>query len=362
MKICFLVPSLVAGGAEHVMSHMANFWANKSYSVSIITLNHPQETPFYPLEEGVDLIQLNLLEKGNSFQKAVLFFKQWNAIRREINIIKPNVLIAFLDITILLALTVRPFIQAKVIVSERNNPYLNETNPLLKKINHFLYRFSDQLVLQTNQIAHTFPHHLQNKIRIIPNPVLPPSHKLQDKSQEQSTHTIISMGRLKWQKGYDILIKAFAPLAKAHKEWSLVIIGEGDERHHLESLCRQEGVSEQVQLVGRRYNPYDMLKEASVFVLSSRFEGFPNALCEAMAIGLPCVATQCQFGPEEIIEHNVNGILVKVNDEIALRNALELLIESSTLRKKLGEHALKITERFALAKVMNQWELLIENT
>ncbi|MDF9801088.1 GalNAc-alpha-(1-_4)-GalNAc-alpha-(1-_3)-diNAcBac-PP-undecaprenol alpha-1,4-N-acetyl-D-galactosaminyltransferase [Catalinimonas alkaloidigena] len=362
MKICFLVPSLVAGGAEHVMSNMANFWARKNYHVTIITLNHPKEPPFYPLEKGVELIQLNFLKKDKGFQKLLLFFKQWNAIRQEISRIKPNVLIAFLDITILLALTVRPFIQAKVIVSERNNPYLNETNPLLKKINHFLYRFCDQLVLQTNQIAHSFPNHLQSKIRIIPNPVLSPPDKIQHKEQEHLTHTIVSIGRLKWQKGYDILIKAFAPLGKIHKAWSLVIIGEGDERSHLESLSEQEGVMKQVRLVGRKQNPHHILKKASIFVLSSRFEGFPNALCEAMATGLPCIATRCQFGPEEIIEHEVNGLLVKVNDEIALRNALKLLMESAALRKKLGENALEISEQFALTKIMNRWEHLIENT
>lgn len=360
MRIAFIIPTLSAGGAERVVTHMANFWAERKYQVSIITLSHPKESPFYTLSSKVELVQLDLLEEKKSFQKLFLFYKQWNAVRNEVKRIQPNVLIAFLDITIFLALAIRPFIKAKVIVSERNNPYLNETHPLLKKINHFLYQYADQLVLQTFQIAHTFSERLQNKITVIPNPVVVPEVRIENYEKGSSTYTIMSMGRLKWQKGYDILIKAFAPLAKTYKEWTLVIIGEGDERTQLETLSEKEEISEQVKLVGRKSNPHEMLKEASIFVLSSRFEGFPNALCEAMAIGLPCVATRCPFGPDEIIEHDINGLLVEANDDDALRDALASLMRSAVLRKRLGEQAQHITEQFAITKVMAQWEQLVE--
>lgn len=360
MKICFLVPSLVAGGAERVITLLANYWADKNHQVCIITLNHPKKSPFYPLSQKIELVQLNLLKDWNSIFMPLLFFQQTIAVVKAVRSKNPDSLIAFLDITIFVALLARPFIKAKVIVSERGNPYLSETNAVLKKANNFLYKYSNHIVLQTQQIARTFPAHLKKKITVISNPIIKPTQTLAAYEANNTENYLVSMGRLVKLKGYDLLIKAFASVATQNPNWTLIIIGEGEEKSQLKKLCIDYGVEEKVKFTGRLSQPAPILAQANIYVLASRYEGFPNALCEAMATGLPCIATRCQFGPEEIIEDGVNGILIEVDDEEALCKALTLLMRSPLSRKKLGEQALTITERFGLPKIAAQWEQIME--
>ncbi len=360
MKICFLIPSLVTGGAERVITHMANYWSKKGNDVTIITLDHPRNLPSYNLPKAVSLKALNLLDVKKKYLKPFLFLKQMHAVRATVNFIQPEVLIAFLDITIFIALAIKPFIRAKVIVSERSNPYLSETNFFLKKANHFLYRYTDQLVLQTQQIAQTFPDYLKEKITVIHNPVVQSAYQLSDDKYTHLGKTIVSMGRLKWLKGYDLLINAFSSVSNKYPDWSLIIIGEGEEGAKLEQLCKEKRLEEKVQFIGQVSAPEEIMKKASIYVLASRFEGFPNALCEAMAIGLSCIATRCPFGPEEIIEDKVNGLLIDVDDEHGLQQALIKLMTSSQQRKQLGEEAKKISKRLSPHNVMKQWENVID--
>jgi len=359
MKICLLIPSLVAGGAERVMTRMANHWAENSYEIHIITLDYPGSSPFYDLSPKIKLIQLGVPRQQKFFFKPFFMVRQIVSVLQTVNKIQPDALIAFLDITIFISLVIKPFISAKVIVSERNNPYLNETNPVIKHINHFLYRIADQLILQTERISASFPPRLQSKITVIPNPVPKPEVEKFAYSEKKAEYTIISVGRLKKQKGYDFLIKVFASLGTQAKMWSLVIVGEGEERGKLEQLCKDEQVEERVKFLGKQYKPEKILKEADVYILSSRFEGFPNSLCEAMSIGLPCIATRCLYGPEEIIEHGVNGLLIDVNSQKELRSAMNKLIDSAQLRQQLGEEAKKISGRLSLPNIMRQWEHVI---
>jgi glycosyltransferase involved in cell wall biosynthesis len=262
----------------------------------------------------------------------------------------------------LIALVIKPFLKAKVIVSERNNPYLNETNTIVKFLNHSLYRIADQLVLQTSAIVASFPEHLHHKITVIPNPVLKPKVEKLEYDSIKNEYNIISIGRLKKQKGYDFLIKVFASLGQLSRNWSLTILGEGEERSALESLCRSMQIETKVQLVGNHQKPEFMMKDADMYVLSSRFEGFPNSLCEAMSVGLPCIATSCPFGPSEIIEDGVNGLLVDVENEEELRLAMSKLMHSKELREHLGVEAKKISDRLSLSNVMLQWEKIVKDS
>lgn len=362
MKIAFLIPTLTSGGAERVMTYMANFWAETHHSIILFTMDNAARPPFYPLSPGVQYKPLDLKEENkNLFKKIKHTLHQVASIYKQIKEHNPDVLIAFLDITIFLSIVSTLFLKVKVIVSERNNPYLNRTNNWLQKANNLLYLFADLVVLQTKQIKETFPSYLQHKISVIPNPVSKPIYQLSEEDYARNfVHKrIVSVGRLEPQKGFNILINVFSKLIEEKPGWSLMIIGEGQERKNLEGLRDALNLTDQIKLPGRIENPLDILKDCTVFILPSYYEGFPNALCEAMSLGLPVISTRCPFGPEEIIQDQVNGLLVPVGDVDALYQSMIKLIESPGLCKCLGEHAKQITNHLNMEKVMQQWEEVI---
>lgn len=361
MKICFLIPSLVGGGAERILSYIANFWTKKGYQITIISFDHPKQEPFYELEPSIRLVRLNLGPETRFFQKITTSWQQITEVRRQLKIQKPEVVVAFLDTAIFVALIATRFLPVKVVVSERNNPYRNSTNPLRQRINNQLYFLADRIILQTRQIADTFPDSLQSKIQVIPNPVLPPSVQIKDYEEQQAFKTMVAIGRLAHQKGFDLLIHAFASLASKYSDWRLHIVGTGKELPTLQQLCVDLSVKERVVFLGQVKDIDSILYNSSFFVLSSRFEGFPNALCEAMAVGLPVIATRCPFGPEEIIQQEYDGILVPTEDSQQLSNAMHTLITDQTKYTILGTHAKEVVQRFSIDRVMQQWEAVIRS-
>lgn len=363
MKIAFLIPTVGAGGAERVITLMANFWAKKGHTVILFSLDNPANPPFFKLNPEVQYYPLDLLkDERNYLRKFWRTIVQMWTMRKQVRKHSPNVLIAQLDIAIFLSVASTLLLKEKVIVYEGTNPYLSKTNKYLKKLNNFLYRFADHIVLQTQQIANTFPSHLQDKISVIYNPILKPKLQLQseDYAKNFEHKKIVSVGRLVPPKAFDVLIKAFHTFAQKRPDWTLLILGEGEERQKLETLCATLNITKQVVLPGRVNDPLALLKDCTIFVLSSRYEGLPNALCEAMSIGLPVVATRCKFGPEEIIQHRKNGLLVPIEDASAISEALEELASDVNLCEQLGTNAKDIVNVCSIEKVMQQWEDVIK--
>jgi glycosyltransferase involved in cell wall biosynthesis len=170
---------------------------------------------------------------------------------------------------------------------------------------------------------------------------------------------LVAMGRLGPEKGFDLLIAAFARLAATHPEWSLTILGEGRERARLEALVESLGMTGRVSLPGRAADPLPHLAIAHVFALSSRREGFPNALLEAMAAGLPPVAFDCRSGPAEIITDGVNGLLVPDGDVDALAASLRRLMESPAERQRLGANARGVADVLSPDRILLAWDALV---
>jgi glycosyltransferase involved in cell wall biosynthesis len=168
------------------------------------------------------------------------------------------------------------------------------------------------------------------------------------------------MGRLVKQKGFDFLLQAFARCKDIHPEWSLVILGEGEERNDLESMREALGLEGRVEFRGRVKEPATILRQADLFVMSSRFEGFPLALIEAMACGLPVISTDCPTGPSEIIRNEIDGLLITPNNVEVLANAMDRLMANQSERNILGARAVGVVERFGVEQVMNMWDHLID--
>lgn len=360
MRCTLIIHSLTSGGAERVISRMANYWAAKGWEINLLTFDDGKQKPFYDLDSQISHIPLGIA--GYS-PNAILGL--WNnltriqALRSAIIKSKPNVVISFMNQTNEIVLLATRWLNVPVVVSERNDPASQTTGKIWVQLRQWTYPLADHIVVQTKRAGDYFSPKLQERIIVIPNPVLLPPDEKEPVNKLLGEKTLIAMGRLVPQKGFDMLLEAMAKLKDRYPEWTLTILGEGELRPKLESLCNKLGLGDRVHLLGRVTNPHEFLKQADIFIMSSRFEGFPNALCEAMACGLPVISTDCPNGPREIIRDGVDGILIPNEDVLALGVAMERLMSDETERKSLGDRAKEVTERFGLEKVILIWELLI---
>jgi glycosyltransferase involved in cell wall biosynthesis len=217
-------------------------------------------------------------------------------------------------------------------------------------------------VLLSARDADYFPERLRKRVTVIPNPFVPPPPAPPADAQDAVADprpTLLAVGRLHHDKGFDILLEAFRLLGDEHPEWRLTVLGEGEERARLEALRDRLELAGRVSLPGRVKDPYTFMRRASLFVLPSRAEGFPLALCEALACGLPAVCTDCAGGVRDIIREGVNGVLVPPRDARALARALGRLMADETERARLARNAPEVVERFSPEKTLKAWESLL---
>lgn len=359
MKITLIIPSLQPGGAERVLSVMANYWADLLHQVTVLTFTPADEPPFFSLKNTVGYQPLTLLKHSTNVVSAVAN-NLWRlmVLRKAVKKSQPDVVISFLTETNILTLCATRWLRIRVIVSEHNDPYkipLPRSWTVLRKI---AYPWADRIVVLTNDAKYFFEPKLQKKTIVIPNPLTTPPI---DGSRVISGRKklILAMGRLHPQKGFDILLRSFSALPAEVADWNLMVIGEGPQRTKLEDLAEQLGIEGRVEFPGIIEDSAALLRRAGLFVLSSRYEGFPMSLCEAMANGCPVIATKYSNSVFDIIAPGNNGIVIPPNDSKALSDALLMLIYDDNLRNKLGTGAKIIVERFGTSKVMRAWDDLI---
>lgn len=361
MRLTLIISSLSSGGAERVMSTMANYWATKGWEITLLTFVDSTTPPFYELDSRICHIPLGVAgESPNPIIAIWNNLKRIRTLRAAIGNSKPDAVISFMDTTNAIALLATRGLNVPVVVSERNDPARRRIGRIWEQVRQWTYPFADRIVVQTKRAQNYFSSNLQARACIIPNPVLLPPKEKERLDKLLGKRSLIAMGRFERQKGFDLLLQAFAKLKDLYPEWTLTILGEGTLRSDLESLCNQLGLIDRVHFPGRVKNPYKFLKQADLFVMSSRWEGFPNALCEAMACGLPVISTDCSSGPREIIRDGVDGILVPNEDVLELTAAMERLMSDEEERKRLAACAPEVTERFSLEKIMGMWEVVLK--
>jgi len=356
-RLTFVIHQISAGGAERVLTLLANELCKKGWSVTLLTFDSGSEPVFFELHSGVQHWPLSLMREQGGWWKAIKvhFLRPW-VLRRAIRKSRPDAVIAFLERMNILTLMATIGLKIPVIVSERNHPVFN-TSKFLSLSRQAVYKMSACLVLQTHDAGAFFSSSIPKSV--IPNPILVPEYPAPVLKSEASSQTLVAMGRLCSQKGFDFLLNAFAPLGNKFPDWVLEIWGEGAQRGNLECLRDELGLRERVRFPGLTKEHYKTMAEADIFVLSSRYEGFPNVLGEAMACGLPVVSFDCPSGPSEMIQDGVNGLLVPPENIQELSSSLERLMASVELRNTLGEQARKITESYSLDKIVQSWEELI---
>lgn len=363
MRLTLVISSLGAGGAERIMSVMANYWVTqKGWDITLLTLHDETIPPFYSLDVRVKYIPLGIaglsphpiIGIGNNI-------KRIQKLRSVIIDSQPNAVISFMDRTNILTLIATWGLKIPLLISEHVYPAFYPIGQSWELLRQLLYPKANRIIVLTERIKSYFRSEIQSKIVVIPYPVLPPSEIDVNPATTVvlKKPAIIAMGRLAEQKGFDLLLRAFAKVKHLFPEWSLTILGEGVLRSNLEDLRNELGLNNCVNLPGIVKNPYAILKQADLFVMSSRFEGFPNALCEAMACGLPVISTDCPSGPKEIIQHGIDGLLVPNGDVETLAAAMTHLISNYAERQELAHQAMKVTQRFNIEKICGMWENLL---
>ncbi|MEW5950981.1 MAG: glycosyltransferase family 4 protein [Elusimicrobiota bacterium] len=362
MKISFLIYSLGAGGAERSAASRANYLSSKKeWDVSIITFAGIEED-FYRLNPEIKRISL----KENCGIKGGLInnLKRIYFLRRYLKDLKPDILICEMPAANIIGIMASFTMSHKVIIEERIHPPKMELPLIWKILRKVLYRFSDGCAALTVKTADWLKENCGCDTEAIPNFI---SYPLGGETQEpqyeirklSDKKIILALGRLDYQKGFDILINAFSKISKKYPKWDMVIVGEGSLRKELEKLSQTLDLAERIHLPGNTLNPSFWYKKASIFVLSSRYEGFPNVLLEAMSYGLPSISFDCETGPSDIIKNGENGILLKDISQENLREAMENLILDERLREKISKEAVKVRETFSKEKICFLWEIFL---
>ncbi|GJL84782.1 MAG: glycosyl transferase [Micavibrio sp.] len=353
-NILFIIHSLHGGGAERVVCSMANYWAKKGEGATILTLAGPDVPVSYPLSSQVKKRSLNASGKNKNalLDNVERIKKLSHAIKEE----QPDVILSFMEATNILSILAARGLKIPVIVSDRIDPKLYSYGYIWRFLRNITYPFASSFVVQTKTVLGRYPSFLARKATVIPNFV---DVKSDDSEKGTKKNIICAMGRLNKQKGFDILLHSFAKVADQFPEWSLVIWGEGEERKNLEKLRDDLVLSQRISFPGFSEKANAEIKNAGLFVLSSRYEGFPNALMEAMACGLPVIATRCLCGPEELIKDDQNGLLIPTEDVDALATAMISLLEDKATRERLGLEAQKVQDEYNSDHIIKMWEDLI---
>ncbi len=361
MRLALVISSLGLGGAERVLSRLAAGWAGQGVEVTLITLAGA-ENDFFTVPPQVKRVALGLMSNSTGAWQALgNNLQRLRALRRALRAARPEAVISFMDATNVLTILATRGLGLPVVVSERID--LAGHGAKLGRIWHTLRRLTypraQAVVAVTQAVARQLKELTSaGVVEAIPNPVEPGSCQGEPELLLDGP-TVLGMGRLVPRKGFDLLTRAFHRCLPRHPDWKLVILGEGRDRPRLERLIRELGLQEKVRLAGRVREPGPVLAQAEIFALCSAYEGFPNALVEAMACGLAVVCADYAGGPGEIVGQGQAGLLVPVGDETALAAALDRLMADEELRRRLGREAQEAVRPYGLEAVLAQWNRLL---
>lgn len=360
-RVAFVINQLGgvgAGGSDRVVSVIANEFAAREWAVDILALTG-DNTIDRELAPSINVrFETPIKSSVRAMQVGLRMLRGAGLVRSYVNQHPDAVIISF--IAWVNMCTVAGVIGTKhgpLVLSERTDPASDPNSPVARKLRDAAYRRADALVFQTPDAQAYFSDIVQAPSEVIPNPV---TAGLPEWSPPASGIEVVSAARLEAQKNIPLLIDAFAPVAQAHSEARLRIFGEGKLRAELQSHIDELGLSDAVTLEGFVSDIHERVAKGSMFVMSSDFEGMPNALLEAMAIGMPVISVDCPIGgPRMMIEHDVSGVLVPRGDVEAMSAQIQRLIDFPAVARALAANAAQARDRYSIEHVVDSWERLI---
>ena len=347
-KIDIITRAMTSGGAERVIAQLANYFIEQNIGCRIITTENREV--MYQLNNKVDLVAIG--KKSNN--KVIDRILRYKAVRKTVVMNRPDVVLTMPEDTGIYAILALLGTKIPVYVSERNNPWVMPNVKITRVLRKIAYPFAKKIIFQTEMARSFFPKYIQKKGVVLQNPV--DSARIPSPYVGEREKVFAAVGRLEPQKNFSMLIKAFSEFYKEEKDYKLVIYGEGRERSNIENLIRQLHLENAVALPGRNKDVLNCIKGCAAFILSSDYEGMPNALIEAMCMGMPVISTDCPSGgPRELIENEKNGLLVPVNDTKRMTQAMFDVIKYDK-NCLLGQNAYETGKYLMNASVFSDWK------
>ena len=346
--IVIVTGCMVRGGAEGVIATVANGLAQRGWKIHIISILFDRWD--YELDPSIECIDISNEKRNQMLDTPRLVLE----LRKKIRQIKPKAVLSFMVAVNIVTWLATRRLNVKYIPSERNDPDKGRSS-LIKKLQAKAYGAADTTVFQTTRAKEYFSDAIQKKSVIIPNPLREMPEAVYGASKR-----IVTAGRLSEQKNHKLLIDAFAGVYRDHPDYSIDIYGEGSMRDELQAYIDEKGLRNLVHLCGKVDNVPERIQDAYMFVLPSDYEGLSNALLEAMGIGLPCITTNCA-GSDDAIQDGENGLIVPIQDRVAMEKAIRKLIEDHERAEIMGKKARESMSRYKVDNVVDQWEALVKN-
>ena len=347
MKVMIVISNSGVGGSQRVAMHLAHWLEESScHSCEIVALKPP-------VGEAFDM---------SSFKfKEITTNRTIVELRSLIKLSKPDVLLSMGVPMCIYTVPACLFTRTKHIISERNDPSHFAGKRIIKFFSRLLIRLGDGYVFQTSEAQRYYGRRIASKSIVIANPLFHIELMPEKEYSRERDKNIVTVGRLNKQKNHLLLIEAFSKIANKYPEYKLTIWGEGKERPVLEKNIRDMELENKVLLPGSTDNVFQKIYNAAMFVLPSDFEGMPNALMEAMALGLPCISTNCPCGgPKDLIKDMENGMLVPVGNAKLLADAMEKFIIDKDSAYKMGHKAIEIRQDYAPDMICIEWMRFFE--
>jgi len=347
------VNSLQKGGAERVMANLADYLVNRGHLVTLVT-DYQKEVE-YPLNPGAKRILSDITAVEVTTSRIINIWHRLKKLRRIWKSERPDIILSFIGENNLKAVMTSRFLKIPVVVSVRCAPHTEYPGWFRHMLANVLFSLADGVVYQTNDYYSFFANTVNRRAVVLRNPMNPLFFRPRYTGEREKV--IVNTSRTVDYKNQRLLINAFARIADKFPDYKVIIYGDGDLRKILQEEVDELGLSERIFLPGISDRLYEDIYQVAIHVLTSDYEGSPNALIEAMLLGLPCIATDCEGGgPKELIEHGVNGLLTPMKDVEKMTENLQYLIENPQIAEQLGLEAHKIQSEFRFEKIAESWE------
>lgn len=375
LKIVYCTPALyMAGGVERVLTLKANYFAEQfGYDITIILTEGKDKPLFYPLSDKIKIVHLDInfeeMWTCSFFKKIWIYLKKQRAYKKKLTAelmrLRPDITISLLrrEINFLCDIPDGSKKMGELHVNRANyrNFEANESNALKNLFARFWMKGLvshlkklDRFIVLTEEDKSSWKE--LNNVEVIPDPL---AFKI-DEVSPLVHKRVIAVGRYVYQKGFDLLLQSWAKIEKEHPDWQLAVYGMGERRPYEQMIDDLKIDRSRCHLYGSTSDIKMEYLDSSLFVFSSRFEGFGMVLIEAMACGLPVVSFDCPCGPKDIVRHQEDGLLVPSGDVTKLAEAMHLMMSDDTLRRQMASKALLNVCRFQLDEIAKRWETLFD--
>lgn len=357
MKLAIYISGMRKGGTERKVANLANYMSDKGHEVVLVNAYRFDDE--FAVNESVKRLVCEPSKDELPGSRIGNYRARFNALKdiwvRE----KPDVILSFIGKTNIMTLLTSKGLNIPVAVGIAGDPNEEYYNPVLKFLARNLFKKADAVILQTERSKAFFPKKVLDKAVIMRNPVSPDFDI--DRFEGERDKTVVTLGRIDDNKNHALIIDAFASIADKYPEWKVIIYGEGPSKEALEAKVRDLGLSNRILFPGYTDDVVGVLKIAGVFVLSSNTEGSPNALIEAMMMGVPVISTDCPCGgPGELIRDGQNGLLIPVNDRVKMQDSLQKLFDNPHFAEQIGRESARTRDIYSPKKVFEAWEKLLE--